>query len=76
MARDIMILMCGHSPFKRAIERGWVLKLRLFWALKWQQAKRVTFGSKKSRFQSHILSNGQSNGLPASQSLKVDKNKK
>jgi hypothetical protein len=27
--------------------KGWALKLRLFWALKWQQAQRVPFGPKK-----------------------------
>jgi hypothetical protein len=31
--------------------KGWALKLRIFWALKWQRAKRVPFGQKKSRFQ-------------------------
>jgi hypothetical protein len=26
--------------------KGWALKSRLFWALKWQRAKRVPFGPK------------------------------
>ncbi len=27
--------------------KGWALKSRLFWALKWQRAQRVPFGTKK-----------------------------
>ncbi len=27
--------------------KGWALKSRLFWALKWQRAQRVPFGPKK-----------------------------
>jgi hypothetical protein len=27
--------------------KGWALKLRLFWALKWQRAQQVPFGPKK-----------------------------
>ncbi len=27
--------------------KGWALKLRLFWALKWQRAQGVPFGPKK-----------------------------
>ncbi len=31
--------------------KGWALKSRLFWALKWQRAQRVPFGPKKSRLE-------------------------
>ncbi len=44
--RDIMILMWATS-ITRAIGKCGPWKSRLFWALKWQWAKRVTFGPKK-----------------------------
>jgi len=46
MAGDIMILM-QTNPLSRTIGRSRPWKSRLFWALKWQLAKRVPFGSKK-----------------------------
>ncbi len=34
--------------------KGWALKSRLFWALKWQRAKRVSFGLKKVECQASL----------------------
>ncbi len=33
------------------------LEARLFWALKWQRAKRVPFGSKKQDFEEQLTKN-------------------
>ncbi len=38
--------------------KGWALKLRLFWALKWQRAQRVPFGPKKVEFATGVVDTG------------------
>jgi hypothetical protein len=50
IARDVIILMRAIS-ITRATAKGWALKSRLFWALKWQRAQRVPFGPTKVRQQ-------------------------
>ncbi len=57
-----MILMQAISIYK-GHSKEWSLKSRLFWALKWQQEKRVPFGAQLSQdFRTH-LSNGPSIGF-------------
>jgi hypothetical protein len=59
----------------RAIERGGSWNWDLFGHWNGNKQRECHLCPKKLRFQSPILSNGQRNGLPASQTLKVDKNK-
>ncbi len=49
MAGEVMNLMRAN-PLKRPFKEGGLWNTRLFWALKWQRAKWVPFGPKKSRF--------------------------
>ncbi len=48
MAQDVMSLL-GAKPFRGSLKGVGPEKRDLFWALKWQRAKRVAFGSKKSQ---------------------------
>jgi hypothetical protein len=43
--------------------KKWALKSRLFWILKWQQAKRVPFGPKKVEISGATPFNGLSIGF-------------
>jgi hypothetical protein len=43
--------------------KGWALKIETFWALKWQRAKRVSFGPKKVEISGPTPFSGPSNGF-------------
>jgi hypothetical protein len=48
MARDVIVLMRAN-PFRGPLEDVGPENRDFFWALKWQRAKRVPFGTKKGR---------------------------
>ncbi len=45
-----MLFYVGTIHYK-GYWKGWVMKSRLFWALKWQRANKCHLGLKKLRFQ-------------------------
>jgi hypothetical protein len=59
MARDVGNDSDAGNIHYEGHWKGWALKSRLFWALKWQQAKRVQYGPKK-----HFSNPGQINLIP------------
>ncbi len=69
MGLDVWIWMVGGGGIhKEGRLKGWALKSRLFWVLKWQRAQWAPFGPKKVEVSASTPSKAPINGFPAIQS--------